>query len=351
VVTWSDRRSGSNECRSDARAEEGSTPSVVADWNDPPAASDVPFGPPGDAAAVSIIPNPLNRPPNPEVTVLAYQGATAATTELWMVHGRLDAAASPNLVLTCSASALTGLAPPRPSGFVVLPSAAADEDLSDVYVVWADTKDGAPRIYFKRSDSVTASPDPAVASPGDCPSGGGIELTWTPPPSPPHCDIDHYRVEYGTAPGVYDRSLDVAPASRTAITGLGPGTRYYLRVTTVDQACNERPSIEVSALAPDCTGVVLCPNPVGNSLKAARAGRDVALSWDVPGSDPAHHAATSYDVYRSQSRPQDGYLRIAAPVPTSARDFNAVPFLGSRQHFYRIVARNACGSSGDVPPP
>ena len=71
LLAWSDRRSGGLEALIDARAEEGTTPELVVDWNDPPASSDVVAGGWAPEALV-LVPNPINRPPDPEWHLLAF---------------------------------------------------------------------------------------------------------------------------------------------------------------------------------------------------------------------------------------------------------------------------------------
>jgi hypothetical protein len=213
-------------------------------------------------------------------------------------------------------------------------SFSADEDLSDVFAVWQDTRDGPSRIYWKRTDTVTAPPTSLLATPVPCASGGGLSVTWTPPPSPPHCDVERYRVEYGLSPGVYDRSLDVA-APPAILPAILEGARHYLRVLTVDEACNESPSAETSGVAPDCGGVPPCPFPVGWTLRVAKnPAADAVLTWVPP------------------PRARDGYSPLAnGPGPSHADPGAALPGAPFPRHFYLIVSRNACGSSGDEPLP
>src|SRR5207244_3046231 len=60
-------------CLADARAEEGSGPTVVSDWNAEPT-GDVALEPrTGAAAALAVVPNPLDRPPSPDVHIIREQ--------------------------------------------------------------------------------------------------------------------------------------------------------------------------------------------------------------------------------------------------------------------------------------
>ena len=300
---------------------------------------------------MALVPNPLGRPPAPELHAFAEDAAATGAHEVFARRGILDRAAMSTVDLFCGPYRLTGLFPPRPGGEVAAGSFAADEDLSHVYVVWADTRGGGSRVYFKRTDTATVAPTAVAAVPVACARGGGLAVSWTPPASPPHCDIDHTRVEYGLAPGIYSWSVDVAGSSTTTLTGLFPSTPYYVRTTTVDEACNEAQDSEVTAVAPDCGATPPCPNPVGNSLLvAATATGDATLTWVLPALDPTHGPATSYDVYRSTGRADAGYTLLANPGAATWADGGAALPTGANQHFYRIVARNLCGTSGDEPP-
>src|SRR5205085_12074363 len=143
---------------------------------------------------------------------------------------------------------------------------------------------------------------------------------------------------WGTTPGVYTGRMD-AVSSPARLDGLDGGTAYYVRVITVDEACNEAPGAEVSAVtAADCGGP-LCPSGVGGSLRGVKAATlDVALSWAPGPVDVAHGLATSFEVWRSGTRPQDGYAPIAAaPSPAFVDAGAAGPSAPAPRLFYRIV--------------
>jgi hypothetical protein len=352
LVTWTDvLAGGAQDC--DARAEDGSGPTLVSDWNEPPASADqVVDEAAGGAPTLALVPNPVNRPPTPDAHFFR-DVATAAGREVVGRRGNLDARTVPNVALTCASAILTGAGPARLAGEVVTDSVAADEDLSHVWLSWLDTRDGAARVYFKRTDTLTFPVDLLEAGPAPCSAGGGLRVTWRLPASPPHCDVDHVRLEHGPAPGSYTASVDV-DGTEAVIGALTPGSRVYVRAITVDEACNEIAAREVSGLVADCSASPLCPNPVGATLRAAKsASLDVLLSWQPPPVDAGHHAADSYDVYRSTTLPGDGFGRIAEATPaTGLADLAAAaPGSATPLHFYLVVARNACGTSGDEPQP
>lgn len=348
LVQWSEREvGGAPGCRADARAEEGVTPTLISDWN---AIDAVVATAPALAAGVSVLPNPLLRPPTPEVH-LFVESLASGTREVADVRGLLNAAASPTVVTPCAQALVTGQSPPRASGEVTSASFSVDEDLSHLYLAWADTRDGISRVYWKRSDTATAPPDGVVAAPTACALGGGITLSWLAPPSPPNCDVDHYRVAWGKTSSGYSDSVEVRAGETVRLTGLDPATTYYLLVTTVDEACHERAGFEVTATTLAC-GAPLCPNGIGNTLQATRSGGDVSLQWNAAPIDATHHAAQSYRVYRATVVARDGYADHANPATPSYNDLDAIrPDNASPTHYYRIVAVNVCGTSADEPPP
>ena len=75
------------------------------------------------------------------------------------------------------------------------------------------------------------------------------------------------------------------------------------------------------------------------------------LGWEPPPVDPEHAAAESHDVHRSTSRASDGYRLLANAPSTEHVDVGAARAGEAPLHFYLIVARNACGTSGDQPSP
>lgn len=352
AVGYTDAASG-QDMRSDARAEEGSVPGTIADWNDTGTSGveDLVTEPGARAAAVSVIPNPLQRPPSPECWFFAESEASG-TTEIVALRTMLDTSAPGWIVPTCGAQLLTGQSPPRLSGGIAIESLAADEDLSHVFVTWTDSRDGGSSVYWKRTDSVTAPATAVAAVPGDCATGGGIAVTWQLPADPPHCDIDRVRIEWAFAPGGLDGFLDVAPAPPAQVTGFRAGVAVWVRVVVVDEACNEAPSAEAASVTATC-GAVLPPNPVGASLRVARSPSrdDVALTWGPPPVDALHDAATSYDVYRSITRARDGFVLLAAVAPPEFVDAGGAAVGTARLHCYLVVSRNSAGTSGDEPLP
>jgi len=100
-----------------------------------------------------------------------------------------------------------------------------------------------------------------------------------------------------------------------------------------------------TAFAP---GETLPPNPVGNTLRAARRGNDVELTWTAPQADASHDPARFYPVWRSAA-PQGGFAETGDPTATSWRDPGA-GVAASGTAFYVVGARNAAGGSGEAAP-
>jgi hypothetical protein len=86
------------------------------------------------------------------------------------------------------------------------------------------------------------------------------------------------------------------------------------------------------------------PYPVGPTLVIDRTpGGAAVLSWAASGSDSQHLPPTSYDVFRSEVGPADGFRVIAGVGETSYTDSDP----GTA--YYVVSAHNDCGSSGEEP--
>ena len=91
------------------------------------------------------------------------------------------------------------------------------------------------------------------------------------------------------------------------------------------------------------------PLGIGASLRVDPArGPDLRLSWSAPPVDGLHDAASAYRIYRSTA-PAAGFALIRASLETeSVEDDGLSP---GPAGFYRIVAENPGGTSGDEPAP
>ncbi len=81
------------------------------------------------------------------------------------------------------------------------------------------------------------------------------------------------------------------------------------------------------------------------TLKArAKAGK-VQLTW-------ANIGAASYDIYRSTTGPNSGFVKIADDVVTTYATYLDGAVVGGTPYWYRIVASTGCGSvSKKIIPP
>jgi hypothetical protein len=107
----------------------------------------------------------------------------------------------------------------------------------------------------------------------------------------------------------------------------------------VDNVLVEADRQECAAL-----GIALAPNDIGDSLRAARSGNDVDLSWTAPTVDGAHDAAAYYEMY-SSAAPDAGF---GLSDTTTATFLTRTP-PGSVE-YYEVRAVNTAGASSDWPP-
>jgi len=85
-----------------------------------------------------------------------------------------------------------------------------------------------------------------------------VVVAWNASPSP---EVTGYRVQYGTASGIWSTTLDVGPAL-TARLMLDPG-HYFFTVVAYSQTATSAPTIEVAATVPPPTTTDPCAFPLG----------------------------------------------------------------------------------------
>lgn len=88
------------------------------------------------------------------------------------------------------------------------------------------------------------------------------------------------------------------------------------------------------------------PNGVGNSVAATKQAGVPELSWLTPPIDTVHGAAEYYIVYGSSSA-SGGFIQVESTAATSMPDDGTA----SPVMFYKLVAANLGGTSGDEPTP
>ena len=74
-------------------------------------------------------------------------------------------------------------------------------------------------------------------------SGASIELAWDPSTD---SDVAGYKIYYGSVSGVYTSVLDAGNASTCTVTGLGPGTTYFVCTAYTASGLESLPSAEIS---------------------------------------------------------------------------------------------------------
>lgn len=87
------------------------------------------------------------------------------------------------------------------------------------------------------------------------------------------------------------------------------------------------------------------PNGVGNSLRLDRTASAIEFQWTASPADHDHTAADYYMLYGSSS-PSGGFQML-----DSAAEMNVALNGAGTALFYKIVAANTAGTSGDEPPP
>lgn len=135
-------------------------------------------------------------------------------------------------------------------------SPASLEDFDQVYVAWADSRDGASNIYFKRTDRQVRLDDIVLVPRCVSPSATELVVSFAPPRSctdafPTPERVRRYLVYHGTDPGgpyanaaapIDVRHEDITGLrAEIVIGGLAPATTYTVVVVPEDEARNLLP--------------------------------------------------------------------------------------------------------------
>ncbi|GAA3645830.1 hypothetical protein GCM10022237_01660 [Nocardioides ginsengisoli] len=167
----------------------------------------------------------------------------------------------------------------------------------------------------------------------------GLGVYWEAPDAN-GSPIDRYRVEYSTDGATWTGGVSrtTAPTAEDPVrlTGLTPGTRYYVRVHAHNSAgfgpSSAAGPYRVFTTAGAVTGLAGVPGD-----------GSVALTWDAPAADVAAGvpAATGYRVERST----DGttWTELATPTATS---YPATGLSNGTAYRFRVSARAANGKLG-----
>jgi hypothetical protein len=133
---------------------------------------------------------------------------------------------------------------------------ASASDMATTYVVWSDTRDGHPEIYFKRDDWWVSMAPARLATGCSAPGIAYINATFDVVPTCANTNnpdrLIRYLVYYGTDPGgpflnaanpvVIPQSPLLGATVTVRLDGLVPATTYSVIVVPEDEAHNVYPS-------------------------------------------------------------------------------------------------------------
>jgi fibronectin type 3 domain-containing protein len=225
-------------------------------------------------------------------------------------------------------------------------------DSAGVVTGYSDTAVGAGETWFYAVAAVNAagtgsasnveSASVPVLPPVDPPSApsltaargnGSVRLNWTAPTDDGGASVTNYEIYRGTSPGNAILVATVGNVLTYTNTGLTNGTTYWFQVAAVNAAGIGERSNEVSA-TPATT-----PSPP-RSLKVARAGGSLRLSWLAPASNGGA-AITDYRIYRTD---ETGSAQTFL-VPASQLNYLDKAVAPGSWYAYVVTAINAIGES------
>jgi Fibronectin type III domain len=108
----------------------------------------------------------------------------------------------------------------------------------------------------------------------------GVTLAWNPNSE---SNLAGYRIQYGTAPGIHPATLDAGNQTTYTVSGLGPGTYYFVVLAYDASGLQSPPSNEVSVTITATPP----PPPTNASLTASPGsvgpGGNVTVTWSAIG--------------------------------------------------------------------
>lgn len=159
-----------------------------------------------------------------------------------------------------------------------------------------------------------------------------LGVYWQAPTATNGGPIDHYRVEIGTDGATWTTAVDRAgvatPASPVLVTGLTPGTRYWVRVRA-HNAAGYGPG---SGAGP--YRVLTAPHPV-TDLLATAGDETAALTWTEPTVANGVPAATGYKVETST----DAGTTWTELGLTTTPSYAATGLVNGTTYLFRVSAR------------
>ena len=137
-------------------------------------------------------------------------------------------------------------------------------------------------------------------------------------------NIANYKLYYGTISGSYTQVVSAGPVTQTTITGLTPGTTYFLAVTASDSTGLESAySNEISFAVPAGR-----PDQSLPALSLLRAGTDSVLEWP-----------TNYPGFTLQwsSSPAGAWTDLTSSPSISGSYFNFTNTSSAALQYYRLM--------------
>ncbi len=187
--------------------------------------------------------------------------------------------------------------------------AQIDLDLSDVpggeYWVWFNADDGRnppARIYASSPIFVTHPwPDEWTSYVSVTNGFRNLDVSWQEHPNP---DVDVYRIEMGTQPGLVDQVIEVGPELAWPLDNLTPGETLYLTVVAVDQDTGRESRGETITAIPD--------GGVFDLTVAAAGGTDIGTLFVPAGSIGIMSGSADVTVTAGQTKTVD--LKLTSTV-------------------------------------
>jgi fibronectin type 3 domain-containing protein len=158
---------------------------------------------------------------------------------------------------------------------------------------------------------------PAATSFADNPT---LTLSWDASTS---TNVANYKIYFGTASGSYTQTVSAGPVTQTTITGLMPGTTYFLAATAcADNGLESAYSKEISFILPAGR-----PDQSQPELSLLQAGTESVLRWP-----------TNYSGFTLQwsSSPAGEWTDLASDPSISGDYFTYRDTASAGQRYYRL---------------
>ena len=137
-------------------------------------------------------------------------------------------------------------------------------------------------------------------------------------------NVANYKIYYGTTAGRYTQSVAAGPLTQATITGLTPGTTYFLAATATDDAGLESGySIEVAFVVPAGR-----PDQSQPELSLLRSGTDSVLQWP-----------TNYAGFKLQwsTSPVEGWTDLTSSPSISGTNYTCTSTSSADRQYYRLT--------------